>query len=171
MTVEEAENGTLERQPNPAERRAVERKWEAALELKRMHLSWIEIADVLGYSSARAAQVAVEKALAANMKDEDTGFLRTLVSQKLERLMRSTDKKANDQNSPEHLPAVGKQRELIADFIKLWGLQAPTEIAIKTPSQAELEQFVTQITGVHALEEATDIFEGEIVEDEEPESA
>lgn len=170
MTIEEHERGELVRNPNPQERSAAERKADSALELRLMRVRWDEIADTLGYASARSAQTAVEQALRRNLMDrkENTDDLRRLASQTYDRMIRSAWRKATDDSAdnPEHLTAVKVVADLTDKWAKLHGLNAPTEIAIRTPTQKELEEWVQTVSGKTALEEG-DIWDAEIVEDEQ----
>lgn len=152
--------------------RARDRKANAALQLAISGATWEDIAEALGFPTARAALVATEKALEKELRAHSKEFLRTIASKRLERLLRSTWRKAIDEDSPEHLPAVGKARELLADFRKLHGLDAPVEVAFYSPAEGEIEQWVASqiIKDAPALEEADifddDIVEGEVVEGE-----
>lgn len=173
MTIEEAESGGLARRPNPSERRASERKANAALELRLMGMRWDEIAEVQGYVDAFTAKTAVERALERNLMDraEDTDDLRRMAAARYERLLRSVWPKAMNPGdethpNPEHLPAVKTAAEITDRFVKLHGLAAPTEIAIRTPTQQELETWVQEVSGIKAIEEG-DIFDVEIVEEED----
>lgn len=170
MTIEEHETGALTRAPNPTERRADERKANAALELRLAGLRWDEIAEVQGYVSARSAKTAVERALERNLMDrkEDTDDLRRMAAARYERLLRSVWPKAMNPEGEEHLIAVTKAESLTDKFVKLHGLAAPTEIAIRTPTQQELEVWVQEVSGVKAIEEGN-IFDAEIVTDEDVE--
>jgi hypothetical protein len=172
MTIEEAESGMLERNPNPAERRSIDRKANAALELRLAGYRWDDIADAMGYTSPATAKTAVERALERNLMEraEDTADLRKMAAARYERLLRSVWPKAMDPGTkenpnPEHLAAAKTAAEITDRFVKLHGLSAPTEIAIRTPTQQELEAWVTQVSGVKEIEEGN-IFEAEIVDEE-----
>lgn len=148
--------------------RARDRKANAALELRKAGASWDEIAEVLGFPTARTALVAVEKALENGLRTKESQeFMRNLAGQRLDRLLRSVWKKAIEPENPEHLVAVTKARELIAQHAKLHGLDAPTEMVVHSPSAPELERWVASVVqaGAPQLEEA-DIFDAEVVEDE-----
>lgn len=145
---------------------ARQRKSDAALALRTAGSTWDEIASLLGYPSGRHALVAIEGALKRRLNELDRDKLRVLASDRLESLLRSSWSKAHTQDSPEHLAAVGKSREVIADFRKLWGLDAPTEVIIATPTQQELDTWVAKVVGhqMPAVQEF-DIVEGEIIDD------
>jgi len=174
MTIEETEKGLLQRNPNPAERKSIDRKADSALELRLAGVRWDEIAETLGYASPQSAKTAVERALQRNLMDrkEDTDDLRRMAASRYDRLLRSVWPKAMDPGTedapnPDHLSAVKTAAEITDRFVKLYGLAAPTEIAIRTPTQQELETWVQEVSGKKPLEEADpfDIVDGEVVEE------
>lgn len=142
--------------------RARERKAFAALELRLDGADWDTIAEALGYPTARMALVAVEHALNRKLSITDKAKLRELASSRLEALLRSVSTKAKDESSPEHLAAVGKSREIIADWRKLHGVDAPTEILVSTPTQREIDDLV----GIHVAQQLPDVEEYDIVDAE-----
>lgn len=152
--------------------RARNRKANAALRMKTLGADWDEIAESLGFPTPRAALVATEQALEKELRAEDKAILRKMVDRRIERLIRAAMSKAINEDSPEQLPAIGKVRELIADQRKLWGLDAPTEVAFYSPAEGEIEQWVAThvVRDIPALEEG-DIFESDIVEGEVTEEA
>lgn len=147
--------------------RARERKANAALQLRLAGATWDEVAEVIGYPTAREALVATERALERELRTEESQkMMRGLAGKRLERLLRSVWTKAIDEKNPEHLNAVTKARELIAQHTKLFGLDAPTEVTLHTPAAQELEQWVAEVTKVNRPElEEADIFDAEILDD------
>jgi hypothetical protein len=142
--------------------RARERKAFAALELRIDGADWSTIAEALGYPTARAALVAVETALERKLTITDKAKLREMAATRLEGLLRSVAPKAKDQTSPEHLAAVGRYREIVADFRKLYGLDAPSEVLVSTPTQREIDDLV----GRHVAQQLPDVEEADIVDAE-----
>jgi len=150
---------------NPgAPARARNRKANAAVSMRLAGATWNEIASALGYPTPRQALVATEKALERNLIQEDRNSLRRLAGARLDRLLMSVWPKAINGDHPEHLYAVTKARELIDRHAKLFGLDAPTEIVVHSPTQTELESWVASVValGIPAVQEY-DILEGEIV--------
>jgi hypothetical protein len=147
--------------------RARERKAFAALELKLDGADWSKIAETLGYPTARAALVATEHALERKLSITDKAKLRELAATRLEGLLRSVAPKAKDATNAEHLAAVGRSREIIADFRRLYGLDAPQEILVSTPTQREIDELV----GVHVSASLPDVEEFDIVDAEIVEEA
>jgi hypothetical protein len=140
------------------------RKADAALSLKMTGALWGEVAQALGYPTPRAAQLAAEKALVRQLAtDDDRDKMRTMAGARLDRLLRAVWGKAINPNDPEQLSAISRSRELIADHVKLYGLAAPTEVVVHSPSQSDLEDWVLRMTAtmVPDIEEA-DIFDAEV---------
>ena len=146
------------------------RKADAALSLSLGGATWGEIAQTLGFATPRQARLATEKALVRNLeRDDDREQMRKMAGARLERLLRGVWNKAINPADPEQMTAVSRSRELIADHSKLFGLNAPTELMVHSPSQSELEDWVLRMTAtlVPAVVEP-DIYEGEVVDDEPP---
>lgn len=126
--------------------RARQRKHNAALQLALAGASWDEIALSLGYPTGRLARVAVEKALEKQLAtSDDRAKMRRIASARLDRLLRGVWSKAIDPDHPDHLIALSKAREVIADHRKLFGLDAPTEVVVHSPTQHELEAWVAKV--------------------------
>jgi hypothetical protein len=147
--------------------RARHRKATAAIQMKLAGATWAEIAQALGYPTPRQALVATERALSKELTDpDDREKLRRLAGARLDRLLRSAWPKAINPDHPDHLLALAKCREVIGDHRKLFGLDAPTEIVVHNPTQAELDAWVAHVlTLTTPAVEEYDIFEGEIVEE------
>lgn len=142
--------------------RARERKASAALELKIKGHSWEQIAEELGYPTGRQALVAVERALEKQLNVEDKSKLRKLVGMRMETLLQSVWEKANDPEHHEHLAANGAAAARLDRLIKLYGLDAPTEMVVHTPTQSQLDAWVARVVSVQAGDvEEDDIVEGD----------
>jgi len=154
--------------------RARDRKAHAAIQLRKAGADWAEVAEVIGYPTPRAALVAVENSLEKELKTEEgQKFMRTLAGQRLDRLLRSVWSKAVNPEHPDHLPAVDRARQIIDRHARLYGLDAPAEYVVHSPTQVELEKWVTRVVtaSVPVLEEA-DIFEAEVINvEDEPDAA
>lgn len=150
---------------DPSTIRARDRKANAAIQLKESGASWDQIAEVLGYPTARAALVATERALEKELRSESKEFLVKMADKRLERLLSAVWKKAIDPTSPEQMVAVTKAREIIGDHRKLYGLDKPTEVAVYSPSQAEIEAWVAEHITTDAALEEDDIFDVDFTEE------
>ena len=152
--------------------RARDRKANAAIEMKIEGYSWQEIAEVVGYPTARHALVATERVLEQRVNEQlDKKQLREIAAARLGKLMRSVNAKATNEDHPEHLAAVSKARDLLIDWVKLHGAGAPAEVTIYNPSEAEIDSLLAQVTAtqVPQVEEddifADDIADAELVEE------
>jgi hypothetical protein len=143
--------------------RARARKADAAVQLRLAGASWQEIALTLGYPTPRAALVATEKSLQRLLTTGDRDHMRQLAGARLERLLRGVWGKAINPEDPEHLFAVAKARDIIDRHARLFGLDAPTEIVVHSPTQTELDAWVTQVVS-HTVPEVAefDIIAGEV---------
>lgn len=152
--------------------RARDRKANAAIQMKVNGSDYDEIAEVLGFPTARAALIAIEGALEKELHDEPSRrAMRGIASRRLERLLKSVWPKATDPEHPDHLVALTKTREIVLQWSKLHGLEAPAELVMHSPAASEIESWVADMVGttVPQLEEASifddeDVVEGEIVE-------
>lgn len=151
--------------PGSAVKAARDRKTQAALQLKMAGASWDEICRTLGYPTPRQAVIAVERALQTELKNDpkSQARMRALAGQRLERMLRSVWAKAIKEDSPEQMTALTKAREIIAQHTKLYGLDAPSELVVHTPTKDALEEWVNS-----ALSHKTpDIDEFDIFSDED----
>lgn len=145
--------------------RARNRKANAALQLRKAGASWDEIAEALGFPTGRQALVATEKALEKELRNpESQEQMRELAGARLERLLRGVWSRAINPEDPDHLAAVNTAKGLIDRHARLYGLDAPTQYVVSSPTQQELEAWVNRISAatVPELPEA-DIF-GDVVE-------
>ena len=151
-----------------AARRARARKANAAVQMRLAGATWGEIAEALGYPTPRQALVATEKALEKQLRDEsDKKAMRALAGARLERLLRSVWSKAIDPDNPDHLVAAGRALAIADRHIKLFGLDAPAEIVVHSPTMTEIERWVAAVltSSVDAVP-TYDIIAGEVVEEE-----
>ena len=122
------------------------RKANAAVQMRLAGATWGEIAITLGFPTPRQAMVATERALIKQLdNNDDREKMRKVAGARLERLLRSVWPKAIDPDSPDHLIAVSKAREIVDRHAKLYGLDAPTEVVVHNPTQTELEAWVTRL--------------------------
>lgn len=143
--------------------RARERKANAAVELIMSGATWSDVCEVVGYPTERTARVAVEQALEHRLlTTKDREKLRGLAGARLERLLRSVWGKAIDGDHPEHLAANAKATALIDRYCRLFGLDAPQEFVVHSPTIGEIEQWVARVHG--QSDGAYDIVTGDIEE-------
>lgn len=139
----------------------VRRGNRAATGLRLAGASWDEIAETLSLDGPEHARRAVMDDLAVLGGDADgRTALRDMEGERLNRLLRSVWVKAIDPQNPEHLQAVRTAVSLIDRRAKLYGLDAPDEIIVRTPTTAEIDRWVAEVAASNQ-----EILEGEVVED------
>lgn len=146
------------------------KKNAAAVALRLAGASYQEIADALVLDSPNDARNAVECDLRDRANDADLEkreLLRAQTAARLERLLRGVWGKATNPQDPEHLIAVTRALAIIDRHTKLYGLDAPAEVMVHTPTSVEIEAWVAAVTSATATVQIAepDIFviEGEVV--------
>jgi hypothetical protein len=125
----------------------------AAVALRLAGANYTEIAETLGFHDAAVAQAAVERhlaSIAADTSAEKRDELRATEGARIDRLIRSVWTKATTARDPEHLPAVRTALALIDRRIKLYGLDAPTTIAVYSPTTSEIDAWVASMSAQQA---------------------
>lgn len=153
----------LEFVDRPGNRKAI-----SALSLRLAGATLEEVCQVVGFASHKEAANAIDRALRDELKSDpkNRDRLRDIANKRLERLLRSTWGKATNPKDPEHLAAVGKAKDLIDRHIKLYGLDAPTEMVVHNPDASELEAWVMQaIQQGQPMQEDYNVLDAEIVSD------
>ena len=166
------------------------RQAEAAVALRIAGANWSEIARALDFHSATAARNAVERILAESVSEEDREQGRWMMQQRLLRVMRSLYPRATlsefpvDENGERITDENGNPVEPLYDHlgyakvylsyidrrVKLYGLDAPTELNVAYSPRAEelqraVAETVAEIRG-HFPEEA-DILDAEVISEED----
>lgn len=118
--------------------RARNRKANAALKLHIDGEHPDDIAEVLGYPDGGAVRVAIELALERELHEESREEMRRMVGYRLQRLTRAVWNKAVNEESPEQLAAQREARANLAEFSRLYGLGAPQEHVVHTPTDTLL---------------------------------
>lgn len=147
-----------------------ERKSNDVIEMRLMGYGWDDIATVLGYPTPRSALVAFEGALERQLQDDHTSAakMRDLAGRRLERLLRSCWKQAIDENHPAQMAAIDRALKILENHARLFGLNAPTEMVVHSPTASEIHGFVAKVVSAanSGLEE-DDIFDADVVEPRE----
>jgi hypothetical protein len=134
------------------------RQGSAAVALRLAGASYSEIAETLGLASSGSARTIVESELANRSLDGSArDALRAEEAGRLERLLRSVWGKATDPRDSEHLPAVKVAVAIIDRHIRLFGVDAPSELIVHSPTMSEIDAWVATVTATgtaeaHALE-------------------
>ena len=141
----------------------------AVVALRFNGASFTEIAQACGLASAgKAHQMFLDELARADIPTDDKDLMRAEAAAQIRSLLTSVWGKAHDPSDPEHLVAVDKARGLIDRHVKLFGLDAPTEVVVHTPTTAEIDTWVRQVVGeavdVGVVE--AEVVEADIVDDE-----
>lgn len=139
---------------------------EMAVALRIWGATYSEIAQKCEYTSATNARLAVERALAATVGDEDREQRRHIEARRLERLLRAVMPKATDENDPEQISYVRASLAIIDRHARLYGLDAPQEVVLYNPTQMEMENWIADKTALlqQDLPEEANVIEGQVIE-------
>ena len=141
---------------------------QSALALRLSGASYTDIAKVCNYSSAFHARQAVEKVLAASADSpEDRDKMRVLTDRRLNRLLQSVMGKAVDPKDPNHLAYNARALALIDRTAKLWGVDAPVQVAV-SPADSYIHEYAQMLLGkMDADKDAVEanILEADIIEE------
>ena len=82
----------------------------------------------------------------------------------MERLLRSVYKKATDPDHPEHLAAVRTSVAIIDRWARIYGIDAPTEVVVYSPTAGEIEQWLKVVSAqsTSGLPQEVDVIAGEV---------
>lgn len=120
-------------------------KAEAAVALFVYGVSYTEIKNKLGYSSAHRARIAVERALAASADSEDDrDKARHVIRKQLRRLLAAHMPQAVDVKNVNQLAYSARTLAIIDRLAKLDGADAPTQIQISA-SDSDIMNFVEML--------------------------
>lgn len=120
-------------------------KAEAAVALFVYGVSFTEIKNKLGYSSAHRARIAVERALAASADSaEDRDMARVVIRKQLRRLLAAHMPQAVDVKNAQQLAYSARTLAIIDRLAKLDGADAPTQIQISA-SDSHIMEFVEML--------------------------
>ena len=122
------------------------RQGMGALALRLAGASYIEVAEALGLAGIVDARELIESTLANTVTSQDREHLRREEAARLDRLQRGVWSKAIDANHPEHLAAVKVTLQISESRRRLLGLDAPTEISVHSPTQDEIERWVSTVS-------------------------
>jgi hypothetical protein len=134
-----------------------------------------DIAHVLGYPDARRAKEAVWAAIAdAGADHDDVAKMRTLQSQRLDRLLYSVMRRATKPSDADHLSYARIALAIMDRQAKLYGLDAAQQVVVYTPTQREIAEYAEKVAELHRAARGAieaDIIDAEIVLDEEAHGA
>lgn len=122
------------------------RQGMSAVALRLAGASYVEVAEALALAGIADARELIESTLANSVSSQDREHLRREEAARLDRLQRGVWTKAIDTNHPEHLAAVKVTLQISESRRRLLGLDAPTEISVHSPTQDEIERWVSTVS-------------------------
>jgi len=125
----------------------------AAVNLLISGANYTDIAKVLAYKNVDDAKRAVWHAIGSIEMDETRrGRERELMARRLTAMISSGWKRANNPNDPDHLAYQRLMLAIMDRQAKLYGLDAPSESIVYTPSQAEINEHVARVRNLVIVE-------------------
>lgn len=158
------------------------RQAEAAIRLRLAGANYSEIADMLEFPTPALARAAIERHLAESVTEDDREQARYMEGQRLLRVMRSLYPRAtlsegtrDEEGNPQeplydHLGYAKVYLSYVDRRIKLYGLDAPTELTVAYSPRAEELQRAVQETLEELrgkFPEEADIMDADIIEESE----
>lgn len=170
MTVEANPNATVALKPEKEHHSPAVRNTRTVLQMRIAGYSFDEIAEILSFPDAEAVRKEMEKGAKVLLKEDrqSQAMLRAIVGRRLERMTRAIYNKAIDPDNPEQMVAQQRALANIDRYIKLYGLDAPVEHKVEiTPTEQAIADMVTQLAKMGQLPDEMNIFEAELVEDDD----
>jgi hypothetical protein len=174
MTVEANPNAKVELKPTKEHPVPAVRTTRTVLQMRIAGYSFDEIAEILSFEDADAVKREMERGAKALLKEDrqSAAMLRAIVGRRLERMTRAVYTKAIDPDHAEQMVAQQRALANIDRYIKLYGLDAPVEHKVEiTPTEQAIADMVTQLANLGQLPEEMNIFEAELVEDDDDSAA
>ena len=143
-------------------------KGKAAAVMATSGADFEEIAAVLGFNSARHAELAVQRALADSLDSWDKADLRRLFTNRYEMLFRNALRRSQTKGYFAREAAATTAVKALTEQIKFLGMAAPDQHVVHSPAAREITVLVKQVTekAIAALPEEVDVLDAEVVSDE-----
>lgn len=125
----------------------------AAVNLLIAGASYSDIAKVLDYRTTDLAKRAIWQAIGSIEMDEvRRAREKELMARRLNTMIGSGWKRANDPHDPDHLAYQRLMLAIMDRQAKLYGLDAPSESIVYTPSQQEINEHVARVRNLVVVE-------------------
>lgn len=126
-----------------------------------------EIAAVLGFSTPRVAELAVQRALADSLDSWDRADLKRLFMGRYESLFRSALRRSQTKGYYAREAAAATALKTLVEQIKFAGVATPSEHIIHSPAESEIRLFVHHFVDKQAalLPQEVDVLDAEVIED------
>ena len=129
-----------------------------------------EIAGVLGFPSARHAELATQRALADSLDSWDKADLKRLFTGRFETLFRGALRRSQTKGYFAREAAASTALKALEAQIKFLGMAAPSEHILHAPAASEIRVLVQQVTqkAIEQMPEEVDVLDAEVISDEAP---
>jgi hypothetical protein len=126
-----------------------------------------EIAQVLGFSTPRHAELAVQRALADSLDSWDRADLKRLFMGRYETLFRGALRRSQTKGYYAREAAAATALKTLVEQIKFAGLATPSEHIVHSPAESEIRLFVHHLVSRQTalLPEEVDVLDAEVISD------
>lgn len=140
-------------------------KGKAAAVMAASGADFDEIAQVLGFNTARHAELAVQRALADSLDSWDKASLKALFTTRFETLFRGALARSQSKGYYAREAAANTALKSLVEQVKFMGMASPTEHIVHSPVAAEIRVFIAKLVDqqVAQLPEEVDVIEGHVV--------
>jgi hypothetical protein len=127
-----------------------------------------EIAGVLGFPTARHAELAVQRSLADSLDSWDKATLRRLFTNRYEALFRGGLRRSQTKGYFAREAAASTALKALEAQVKFLGMAAPSEHVVHAPAAGEIRMIVEHVTqrAIAAMPQEIDVLDAEVVEDD-----
>jgi hypothetical protein len=143
----------------------------AAVQMAVEGAAYSDIAKVLDYETPAAAKKAVWNTIGdVEIDPQEVQRKRELMGRSLGKLLTSCMRRATNPHDPDHTTYVRTSLAIMDRQARLYGLDAPTNLVVHTPTQREIDAYVEQVRHIHLVAAGdleADILEAEVVTDDE----
>ena len=142
-------------------------KGKAAAVMAASGADFDEICAVLGFNSARHAELAVQRALADSLDSWDKADLKRLFMNRFEILFRGALRRSQTKGYYAREAAATTALKALIEQTKFAGVATPTEHVVHSPVDSEIRAFVQHLVSqkTDLLPQEIDVLDAEVVHD------
>lgn len=143
-------------------------KGKAAAVMVASGADFEEVAAILGFPTARHAELAAQRALADSMDSWDKAALKSLFMARFEGLFRGAYRRSQTKGYYAREAAANTALKALVEQTKFAGVASPTEHLVHGPGAAEIRVLVETVTSkaLAAMPAELDVLDAEVVSDE-----
>lgn len=142
----------------------------AAVQLAVEGAAYTDIARMLDYDSPTAAKNAVWGAIGdVEIDPKEVARKRDLMGRGLGKLLTSCMRRATNPHDPDHAHYVRTVLAIMDRQARLYGLDAPTNLVVHTPTQQQIDDYVAHVRRLQLIEAGdieADILDAEVIDDQ-----